>query len=141
MMSGPAFKVREVTVQPIRSQADYVQTVSTINQLKGSEPGSPAGVYLDVLVDLINAYEAKHQKCDHLNPANTIEAISIRMENLKLNRADLGDLLNVSSGRVSEILNRNRKLTLPMIRTLSKALGLSYACLCQPYQLEQPGLK
>jgi HTH-type transcriptional regulator/antitoxin HigA len=57
------------------------------------------------------------------------------MEDQGLSRADLKDAIG-SKGRVSEILNRRRPLTLPMVHALSELLGLSAQTLVQPYELQ-----
>jgi len=116
----------------LRNELDYDEAIKTVEQLWGSEQGTPAGEHLDTLMDLVEVYENKHHIIDMPDP---IEALKVRMEDLQVSRADLGKLLNASSGRVSEILNRNRRLTLPMIRTLAEAFNLSYDCLCQSYKL------
>jgi HTH-type transcriptional regulator/antitoxin HigA len=59
------------------------------------------------------------------------------MQDRGMTRQELGDLLHVGSGRVSEILNRRRPLTIDMIRKLSAGLGLSEHCLLQEYELEK----
>ena len=125
----------DIVIRPLRTEADYENAIATVEGLWGAEPETPEGDHLDVLLDLVEAYEIKFHPIDLPDP---IEAIKIRMDNLEINRTDLSNLLQVSSGRVSEILNRRnkRKLTLPMIRTLAHALGLSFNCLCQPYDLE-----
>ena len=54
-----------------------------------------------------------------------------------MSRADLGELIGAPSGRVSEILNRRRPLTIDMIRKLAEGLGLSEHCLLQEYELDR----
>lgn len=126
--------INEVMVHPLRSGADYDNAIETIEELWGAEPGTEDGDRLDVLMDLVEAYEGKHHVIDLPDP---IKAIKIRMNDLGMNQNALAEVLGVNSGRVSELLNKanNRKLTLPMIRKLNEALGLSYDCLCQSYEM------
>jgi len=63
-----------------------------------------------------------------------IEAIKIRMEEMHLKQVDLVDAIGGMS-RVSEILNRKRKLTVDMIRNLNRRLNLSPGLLINDYQL------
>ncbi len=84
---------------------------------------------------LVDAYENDHHR---IGPPDPIEAIRIRMDDLGLDRADLGRLIGVGSGRVSDILNRRRRLTVELMRALAVYLKLSEACLMQPYEL-RPG--
>ena len=85
-----------------------------------AELNTPEGDALDALVTLIERYEAKRRPFDLPDP---IEAIRFRMEQQHLRPTDLEPLLG-SSGRVSEVLNRRRPLTLPMIRALEERLGI-----------------
>jgi HTH-type transcriptional regulator/antitoxin HigA len=124
-----------VTVHPIRDEASYDAAVAEVRKLWGATSGTPAGDRLDVLLVLVDAYEAEHHAVDLPDP---IAAIQTRMEDLGLTRYELGEMLGLGSGRVSEILNRRRRLTLPMIRTLAATLGLSEACLVQAYDLAAP---
>ncbi|WP_038014784.1 MULTISPECIES: helix-turn-helix domain-containing protein [Terasakiella] len=127
--------INEVMVHPLRSEADYDEAIETIEELWGAEPGTDEGDRLDVLMDLVEAYESKYHAIDLPDP---IEAIKIRMNDLGMNQNALAEVLGVNSGRASELLNKanNRKLTLPMIRKLNEALGLSYDCLCQSYDVK-----
>ena len=73
--------------------------------------------------------EDKHYKIDAPDP---IEAIKFRMEQMNLSKKELGEILGYSS-RVSEILNRKRKLTLEMVRNLHEKLNISLESLVQLY--------
>ena len=73
-----------------------------------------------VLVTLVEAYEQKHYRMD---PPDPIEAIKFRMEQLELKPSDLAKILGGRS-RVSEVLNKKRKLTVEMMRSLRKHLAI-----------------
>ena len=75
---------------------------------------------MEVLVTLVEAYEQKHYKID---PPDPIEAIKFRMEQLELKPSDLADILG-GRNRVSEVLNKTRKLTVEMMRSLCKQLAI-----------------
>lgn len=85
-----------------------------------AEPGTPEGDELDVLATLIDAYEREHFPID---PADPVEAILFRMEQLGLERKDLEPFLG-SRHRVSEVLNRRRGLSIEMIRRLHDGLQI-----------------
>jgi HTH-type transcriptional regulator/antitoxin HigA len=123
-------------IVPIRTEADHEAALAEVEALWGAGAGTEAGDRLDVLMTLVAAYEAEHHAIDLPDP---IEAIRVRMEEKGMSREDLAALLGIGSGRVSEILNRRRRLTLPMIRALAPALGLSERCLVQPYELRRAG--
>jgi HTH-type transcriptional regulator/antitoxin HigA len=75
---------------------------------------------LDILVTLVQAYEAKHVVIEAPDP---VEAIKFRMEQSGLSIKDLEPIIG-KSNRVYEVLNRKRPLTLAMIRRLHKSLGI-----------------
>jgi HTH-type transcriptional regulator / antitoxin HigA len=117
----------EIRIRPIRSEEDYEAVLAEIDTLMDAVPGTRDGDRLDVLVTLVEAYEARHWPIEAPDP---IEAIRIRMEQKRLQRRELEPMIG-SRGRVSEVLSRKRALTLPMIRRLSKGLDLSADVLIQ----------
>ena len=121
----------EVTVRPIRDEHDYDAALAEVDTLMDAEPGTPEGDRLDVLVTLIEAYEARHWAID---PPDPIEAILVRMAEKNLRQRDLEAMIG-SRGRVSEVLSRKRALTLPMIRRLAKGLDLRADILIQEVPL------
>lgn len=120
-------------IKPIRTEADYDAALAELDELMDAEPGTPAYDKLDVLSTLVAAYEEEHYKVPLPDP---IEAIEFHMERLSLTRKDLKPYIG-SRGRVSEILNRKRPLTLRMIRNLEKGLGIPAAILVQEYALAE----
>lgn len=117
---------------PIRDEAIYEATLAEVRRLWGAEPGTKMGDRLEVLMVLLDDYENKHHAIEAPDP---IAAIHVRMEELGLKRADLGEMLGIASGRVSEILNRRRRLTVDMMRVLASTLRLPEGCLLQHYEL------
>lgn len=108
-------------VRPIRSDGDHARAMEQVEELWGAPPGSREAELLEVLVTLINAYEAEHHAIEAPDP---VEAIRFRMEQEGLTRKDLEPLIGGRS-RVSEVLNRKRPLTIGMIRRLRSRLGIS----------------
>lgn len=119
-------------IKPIHTEADYEATLQEIDRVWGAAYGSPAGDRLDVLVTLVEVYEAKHYP---MLPPDPIEAILHTMESQGLTRRDLEPYLG-SRARVAEILNRRRALSLNMIRKLQCGLGIAADILVQPYALQ-----
>jgi HTH-type transcriptional regulator/antitoxin HigA len=111
----------EMDIHPIRNDEDHARALARIEELWGSPAGSPEAEALEVLVTLVDAYEAKHHTIEAPSP---VEAILFRMEQQGLTRQDLEPMIGGRS-RVSEVLNRRRPLTLAMIRRLRSGLGLS----------------
>jgi HTH-type transcriptional regulator/antitoxin HigA len=116
-------------IRPIRTEADYGAALTEAASLMAAEAGTPEGDRLDVLATLIEAYEAAHYPVDGPDP---IAAIQFMMEQKGLDRRDLEPAIG-GRGRVSEILNRKRPLTLPMIRALSVLLELPADVLIKDY--------
>jgi HTH-type transcriptional regulator/antitoxin HigA len=94
--------------------------------------GTQEGDRLDVLVTLVEAWEARHVPIRSPDP---IAAILFMMEQKGLTRRDLEQAVG-SRARVAVILNRRRALTLPMIRALSRLLELPADILVQPYPVK-----
>nr|CAD6409647.1 helix-turn-helix domain-containing protein [Rhizobium sp. Q54] len=114
--------------RPIRSEHDYEAALELLKRLWGAEPGTPEGDRLDLLITLIDMYESEHYPIDLPDP---VDAIAFRMEQQGLTRKDLEPILG-SRGRVAEILNRKRPLSLEMIRRLHAELDIPAEVLIQP---------
>lgn len=112
-------------IKPIRNDADHDAALVRIETLWGAPMGSPEGDELEVLSVLVEKYEAEHYP---LPPSDPIEAIKFRMDQQGLTPKDLEPYLG-SSGRVSEVLNRKRKLSLTMIKRLHDGLRIPYESL------------
>ena len=109
-----------MNIHPIKTESDYEQALSEVEKLWGSEEGSKKGDKLDVLLVLIENYENEHHP---INPPDPIDAIKFRMEQMNLSRKDLEKYIG-PRGRVSEILNRRRGLSISMIRNLHTNLHI-----------------
>jgi HTH-type transcriptional regulator/antitoxin HigA len=119
-------------IRPIKTEVDYRASLKEAERLWNADPGTPEGDYVDVLVTLIEAYEAKHYAIEAPDP---IAAIEFMLEQKGMKRRDLEPAIG-SRGRVSEVLNRKRPLTLPMVRALSKLLHIPSDVLVQPYETQ-----
>jgi HTH-type transcriptional regulator / antitoxin HigA len=82
---------------------------------------------------LIEHYENQHYSIEAPDP---VEAIKIRMEEINLKQKDLIGVIGGKS-RVSEILNKKKRLTLEMIRNLATKLNLSASILVSNFQFER----
>jgi len=116
-------------VRPIRTKADYRRALKEVERLWDAEPGTPQVDRIDVLMTLIEAYEGKHFP---ILPPDPIAAIEFMLEQKGLTRRDLEPAIG-SRGRVSEVLNKKRPLTLPMVRALSDLLDIPMSVLAQAY--------
>jgi HTH-type transcriptional regulator / antitoxin HigA len=107
-------------IKPVRTSKDHRAALAEVERLWEAKPGTPEHDRLEVLVTLIEAYEAKR---DPIPPPDPVEAILFRLDQLDLDRKDLERLIG-SRARVSEILGRRRGLSLGMIRRLHRELGI-----------------
>lgn len=118
-------------IRPIKTDSDYQHALSMIETIFDAQPNTPEGDQLDILVTLIEAYEAQQYP---MAPPDPIEAILYTMESRGLTRRDVEPYLG-GRGRVSEVLNRKRPLSLEMIRLLHQGLGIPADVLIQPYTI------
>ena len=116
-------------IRPIRTEADYQEALKEVSRLFHASPDTPEGDKLEALVALVQAYEKKHHPIPLPDP---IDAIEYYIESRGLTRHDLEPYIGTRA-RVSEILNRKRRLTLGMIRKLEEGLGIPAAVLIQDY--------
>lgn len=118
----------------IKSEKDYQNALKRLEVVFDARPNTPEGDEAELLSLLIEDYENKHYPIDTPDP---IEAIKIRMEEMNLKQKDLVGVIGGKS-RVSEVLNKRKKLTVDMIRELEKMLHLSASLLVSPYALIVP---
>ena len=121
-----------MNIKLIKTDTDYQEALKRLEIIFDTVIGTPESDEADVLGLMIDDYEKKHYPIEAPDP---IEAIKIRMEELQLKQIDLINEIGGKS-RVSEILNRKRKLTVDMIRKLTARLNLSPGLLINDYQLK-----
>lgn len=120
-------------LKPIRTQRDYKAALSEAERLWDAPSKSPEADRLDVLTMLIEDYERRHFPIADPDPIDFLNHV---MEARGLNRKDMEPYIG-PRGRVSDILNRVRPLSLDMIRRLAEGLNLPAEVLIQPYPLRQ----
>lgn len=118
----------------IKSDQEHATILLEIDELMNTvKPNTPKGDRLELLILLATDYENKHSPIEAPDP---IEAIKYKMAENGLKQKDLKEIIGAES-RISEILNRKRKLTLEMIRNISHRLNISLSILIQDYQLAE----
>jgi len=119
-------------IRPLKTESDYEAALAEIERLFDATPNTAEGDRLDVLTTLVNVYEDQYYPIPEPDP---IEAIKYYLESRGLTYRDLVPYMG--DGKVvSEVLKRNRRLSITMIRRLNKGLGISADILIQPYKLE-----
>ena len=114
-----------MNIQPIHDDAGLARAFARMEELWAADDGTPEADELEVLSILIEKYEDEHYP---IAPSDPVEAIKFRMEQQGLTQRDLEPYIG-SSGRVSEVLNRKRTLSLNMIRRLHEGLKIPYESL------------
>ncbi|MCL8009471.1 transcriptional regulator [Gelidibacter japonicus] len=120
-------------LKPIKTDKDYRDALERLEIIFDAPINTKEGDEAEILSLLIENYENEHYPIDAPDP---IEAIKIRMEELNMRQKDLVGIIGGKS-RVSEILNRKKKLTVDMIRDLERILQISASVLVSNYQLEK----
>ena len=120
-------------LKPIRTEAEYRAALADIEQLFDAPDGTPEADKLEVLALLVERYETTHYPVDTPEP---IDFLLYIMESRGMARKDLEPFIG-NRGRVAEVLNRARPLSLSMIRALSDGLKIPVALLIQPYELRK----
>ncbi|MBI3959382.1 MAG: transcriptional regulator [Chloroflexi bacterium] len=120
-------------IKPIHNDEEYEAALQEIDRLWDAANGTPEGDTLEILVTLVEAYEKGRYE---LPPPDPIQAIEYFMESRGWTRKELEPSIG-NRGRVSEVLNRKRPLTIAMIRKLEQTTGIPASILIQPYATEQ----
>lgn len=120
-----------MTVKPIKTKKDYHAALKRLDEIFDAPANSTEGDEAELLTLVIDVYENEHSPIEAPDP---IEAIKIRMEEMGLKQVDLVGIIG-EKGKVSEVLNRRRKLNLSMIRKINQRLHISPSVLIQEYKL------
>jgi HTH-type transcriptional regulator/antitoxin HigA len=118
-------------LKPIKNEDDYRNALERLEIIFDAPTDTKEGDEAEILCLMIENYENEHYPIETPDP---IEAIKIRMEELNMRQKDLVGVIGGKS-RVSEILNRKKKLTVEMIRELERILQISATVLVSNYQL------
>jgi HTH-type transcriptional regulator/antitoxin HigA len=118
-----------MTTKVLKTPSEYEAALREVQRLAALDPaaGTREADELEVLALLVSDYEAKHFPIDDPDP---VDAIRFRMEQMGLAQQDLVPYIG-SKSKVSEVLSRKRRLSLPMVRALSEGLGIPARVLVQ----------
>ncbi|WP_289024254.1 helix-turn-helix domain-containing protein [uncultured Salegentibacter sp.] len=120
-------------IKPIKTEKDYEQALQRLEVIFDADSSSKEGDEAEILSLLIENYENEQYPIEAPDP---MEAIKIRMEEMNLKQKDLVGIIGGKS-RVSEILNKKKRLTVDMIRELERVLHISASVLVNNYQLSK----
>ena len=122
-----------MNIKPLKNEQDYEKALERLEVIFDAPANSQEGDEAEILSMLIDNYENDHYPIEAPDP---IEAIKIRMEEMNLKQKDLVGVIGGKS-RVSEILNKKKRLTVDMIRELERILHISASVLVTNYQLSK----
>ena len=108
-----------MNIKPIKTQKDYREALQKVDKLWDAKLNTKASDELDILATLVEKYEIDNYK---ILPPDPIEAIKFRMEQMNLKQKDLAEM--IGANRISEVLNKKRKLSLSMIRAFHVNLNI-----------------
>jgi HTH-type transcriptional regulator/antitoxin HigA len=121
-------------IRPIRTDEDHRAALAAIEACWGAPEGSEEGDKLDVLVALVESYEARRWPIDQDSRFDPIDVLHYAIEELGHTQSELAELLG-SRSRASEILGRRRALTVDMIHKLSDGWKIPADLLVRPYRV------
>ncbi|WP_304062775.1 helix-turn-helix domain-containing protein [Pedobacter glucosidilyticus] len=121
-----------MNIKPIKTEKDYIDALARLELIFDADTHTKEGDEAEILSLLIENYENQFFPIEAPDP---IEAIKIRMEEMDLKPKDLIGVIGQKS-RVSEILNKKKKLTVDMIRKLEETLKIPASLLVNNYQLK-----
>ncbi|MCA4895596.1 MAG: transcriptional regulator [Cytophagales bacterium] len=118
-------------IKTIKSKKEYQAALKRLDEIFDAPANTNEGDEAELLTLVIDVYENENFPIEAPDP---IEAIKIRMEEMGLKQTDLIGIIG-EKGKVSEVLNRRRKLNLNMIRRINKRLHIPPSVLIQEYKL------
>ncbi len=123
-------------IRPIRTDEDHRAALKEIDSCWGAAEGTDEADRLDVLLALVEAYEAKRWPIDVSERFDPVDVLNYAIAELGHNRTELTELLG-SRSRASEILSRRRALNVTMIHKISEAWKIPADLLVRPYKIER----
>lgn len=110
--------VRQFPLRPLRSAADLDAAVAVIDRLIDQPTlSAPEQDYLDVLSDLVEAYEADAVP---IQPASDAELLRFLIQQKQVNQANVASAAGIAESTISAILSGKRKLNRGQITKLAR---------------------
>ena len=130
------YREASMDIQPIRNDKDHRAALAQIDRYWGAAAGTEEGDRLDILVALVESYEARRWPFDDERRFDPIDVLNYAIDELGHTQSELAELLG-SRSRASEVLSRRRALTVTMIHRISAAWKLPADLLVRPYRLKK----
>ncbi|MBI5132024.1 MAG: helix-turn-helix domain-containing protein [Rhodopseudomonas palustris] len=123
-------------IRPIRTDEDHRAALGAIEACWGAPEGSEQGDKLDVLLALVDLYEAKRWPIAIDRTFDPVDVLRYAIDELGHTQTELAELLG-SRSRASEVLSRRRALTVEMIHKIAEAWKIPAELLVRPYRSER----
>ena len=117
----------------IKKKSQYIDYCNRLEVLVFNEKKEEQDE-IDLLNLLIEKWDKEHNSLNELDPVEMIKAL---MEEHALKAKDLVNILAISKGTVSKILNYQKGLSKASIRKLAEHFSISQESLNRPYTLKQ----
>lgn len=123
-------------IRPIRTDEDHRAALAAIEACWGAPDGTEESDKLDVLLALVELYEAKRWPIEIAETFDPIDVLQYAIDELGHSQAELAELLG-SRSRASEVLSRRRALTVEMIHKIGEGWKIPADLLVRPYKIER----
>jgi HTH-type transcriptional regulator/antitoxin HigA len=123
-------------IRPIRNDDDHRAALAEIDRCWGAVEGTEAGDRLDILVALVEIYEAKRWPVGAGDDFDPVDVLRYAIDELGHSQAELAEILG-SRSPASEVLSRRRALTVDMIHRIGEAWKIPADLLVRPYKLDR----
>jgi HTH-type transcriptional regulator/antitoxin HigA len=121
-------------IRPIRTDEDHRAALAAIEACWGAPEGTEEGDRLDVLLALVDIYEARRWPIQIDETFDPIDVLQYAIDELGHSQAELAELLG-SRSRASEVLSRRRALTVEMIHKIGEGWKIPADLLVRPYKI------
>jgi HTH-type transcriptional regulator/antitoxin HigA len=124
---------QSMDIHPIRTDEDHRAALVEIDACWGAAEGTEKGDRLDVLVALVESYEARRWPMESRKRFDPVDVLHHAIDEFGHTQAELAELLG-SRSRASEVLARKRALNVDMIHKISNAWKIPADLLVRPYK-------
>lgn len=116
----------------IRAEEQYIKYCNDLEELVLVE-GSSDEDTIELLTLLIEKWDDEHYKTPEIDP---VQLLKLLMEEHDLKAKDLTDILRLSKGTISKILNYKKGISKETIRKLSNHFAMRQEAFNKPYKLK-----
>jgi len=120
-------------IRPIRTDEDHRAALAEIESCWGAPEGTEKGDRLDLLVTLVENYEARRWPIEATENFDPVDVLHYAIDELGHTQPELAEILG-SRSRASEVLARKRALTVEMIHKIGEAWKIPADLLVRPYE-------